>query len=82
MGSKIARLQSGLWLRSKLSATWQQLAMETPGHHPPQLSDLTAMEDAGVGTTPTQVTTPRGTNVRTPHNAYTRVERAAGRIYR
>ena len=40
------------------------------------------MGDKGVGITPTQVTTPRGTELETPHNAFERIERAAGRIYR
>ena len=40
------------------------------------------MEGVGVGITPAQVTTPRGTRISTPHNAFERVERAAGRSYR
>ena len=55
--------------------------METPRHHPPSTVNRTAMEDAGIGTTPTQVMTPRGLNLETPHNAYGRVEIAAGRVY-
>ena len=39
------------------------------------------MEEGGIGTTPTQVLTPRGFHVATPHNANERVELAAGRVY-
>ena len=39
------------------------------------------MEEGGIGTTPAQVMTPGGLNVKTPRNAYGRVERAAGRVY-
>ena len=46
------------------------------------LSVSHAIQEEGVGTMPTQVTTPHGMRLETPHNAFECMEHAAGRTYR